>query len=256
MKIHSAFFVQKSFYENKIDITEILLSGLYPQITKETEITSGMSFKFDPSVLDQSILPKKIFKSKKRQPKILQIDLLLYFEVNGIISKEIRYRQPEIKKDKKSVIKIAIPKFEWNYTPKSKKQLKTWYDNIEKEGMSGFIDFADFESWYQDIVSDKSCKYCGLKERDSQKLVHNGILTSLRFPIYKITSQGVNRGYWLEIDKKDPKGLYSRQNCNPACYFCNNDKSDVFSDTEYKEIIENGWKGYISKLISNIKKNG
>ena len=143
MKIHSAFFVQKSFYENKIDITEILLSGLDPIITKETEITSGMSFKFDPSVLDQSILPKKIFKSKKREPQILQIDLLISFEDNGIISKEIRYRQPEIKKDKKNIIKIAIPKFEWNYTPKSNEQLKTWYDDTEKEGMSGFIDFAD-----------------------------------------------------------------------------------------------------------------
>lgn len=256
MKIHSAVFVKKSFYENKIDITDILFSGLEPKITKNSELESSMIFTFDPSVIDEAILPKRIFKSKKRQAKILQIDLLISFDDNGIISKEIRYRQPEINNEGKNLIKITIPKFEWNYTPKPKDKLETWYNDTVNDGMSGFVDYNDFESWYNLIVADKSCKYCGLKERDCQELVHKGILTSLRFPIYNVTSRGVNRGYWLEIDKKNPKGLYSRENCTPACYFCNNDKSDVFNDSEYSKIMENGWKSYITELISKTNKNG
>ncbi len=253
MKIHSAFFVRKSSYINKIDISDVLFSGLEPSITKDTEILPEMEFTFDPSVIDNSVMPKRIFKSKKRELKILQIDLLISFEENSIISKEIRYRQPEIEKDKNNFIKITTPKkFKWNYTPKSQKQLQNWYNDTVKEGMSGFVDYNDFESWYNLFVADKCCKYCGLKERDCQELIHNGVLTSLRFPIYNVTSRGVNRGYWLEIDKKDPKGIYSRENCNPSCYFCNNDKSDAFSDEEYQEIMEKGRKEFISKLISKI----
>ena len=80
MKIHSAFFVRKSSYINKIDISDVLFSGLEPSITMDTEILPEMEYTFDPSVIDNSVMPKRIFKSKKRELKILQIDLLISFE--------------------------------------------------------------------------------------------------------------------------------------------------------------------------------
>ncbi len=126
----------------------------------------------------------------------------------------------------------------WEYKVKSKKQLESWYNDKVKQNLNGFESFDDFYSWYEVCVLDGTCFYCGLTERESQQIVHDGLLTSKRFPLGGRFSQGVNRGFWLEIDKRNPKGQYSRENSVPCCYFCNNDKSDVFTDEQYKEFIK------------------
>lgn len=79
--------------------------------------------------------------------------------------------------------------------------------------------------------------------------MHKGLLTSNRFPLEGIISRGVNRGYWLEIDRKNPKALYSSDNCVLSCYFCNNDKSDVFDDAEHKAFKENRL-GFLGELLN------
>jgi hypothetical protein len=137
---------------------------------------------------------------------------------------------------------------EWIYKPKTEKQLKDWFRNKVRTNMSGFISYTDFKDWYDN--KPKECFYCGLKEEDSQKIVHNGILTSNRFPINGDVKQGVNRAYWLEVDKKDPKDIYSRENCELSCYFCNNDKSDVFNHIQYKEFMKDRLS-FLKKLITN-----
>ncbi len=138
----------------------------------------------------------------------------------------------------------------WEYKFKSDKQLKDWYDDKVRKGINGFIDFLDFQNWYNDRVKDQSCYYCGLTERESQKIIHNGLLTSKRFPNEGQFSQGVNRGYWLEVDKRNPNGLYSRENCVPSCYFCNNDKSDVFTDIQYREFVTDRI-GFLRNILNN-----
>jgi hypothetical protein len=62
------------------------------------------------------------------------------------------------------------------------------------------------------------------------------------------TSQGRGRGMWLEVDRKDPKGKYSSGNAVLCCYFCNNDKSDVFYGDEYIEFFQNR-VGYLRNLL-------
>jgi 5-methylcytosine-specific restriction endonuclease McrA len=127
----------------------------------------------------------------------------------------------------------------WTYQEKSIGQLNTWYNDKVRKKLSGFVSAEDFLNWYKETVSSGKCFYCGLTERESQQIVHHGLLTSKRFPLAGKLSQGVNRGYWLEIDRRNPMGNYSRDNCVPCCYFCNNDKSDVFTDEQYKEFIKN-----------------
>ncbi len=128
---------------------------------------------------------------------------------------------------------------EWIYAPKSREQLIQWYNSKVENGISGFESEAQFLQWYSQNISDGKCAYCGLSERDSQRIVHEGHLTSLRFPIYGNATKGGNLGYWLEIDRKNPIGLYSIENCNPSCYFCNNDKSDVFNESQYRQFMRN-----------------
>lgn len=139
----------------------------------------------------------------------------------------------------------------WEYKEKSYDQLKSWFQQKVSLEHSEFIDLYDFLDWYKE--KEKKCFYCGLSERESQNIVHNGLLKSKRFPIQGMFSQGVNRGYWLELDRKDPYGKYSRQNCELSCYFCNNDKSDVFNEEQYKEFLLDRPK-YLRKLIDNEKR--
>lgn len=122
---------------------------------------------------------------------------------------------------------------DWTYVPKTQEQLKSWYDGKVKSGVIQFKIFEHFKDWYKS--KPKHCHYCGLTEEQCQFIVHSGILKFKRFPLHGEFRRGVNRGYWLEIDRKIPNGEYSAENCELCCYFCNNDKSDIFSDSQYIE---------------------
>jgi hypothetical protein len=94
----------------------------------------------------------------------------------------------------------------------------------------------------------KVCYYCGLKEEECQEIVTIGILKSKRFPQNGVISKEKFRGYWLEVDRKNPNDNYSTNNCVLCCYFCNNDKSDVFNGNEYIE-FQNNRVEYLRKLL-------
>jgi hypothetical protein len=133
-----------------------------------------------------------------------------------------------------------------DYKPKPVDKLKNDYSRRKQDGYSSFKDFEDFLDWYNS--KEKICFYCGLKEEESQELVMTGILTSNRFPQNGISGRGQGRGIWLEVDRLKPKENYSRDNCVLCCYFCNNDKSDVFDGTEYKKFMQNRSE-YLKSLI-------
>ncbi len=126
---------------------------------------------------------------------------------------------------------------DFKYEKKSVEKLKKNYSERIRKGFNGFNDFDDFLDWYNS--EEKICKYCGLTEEESQKIVMTSILKSNRFPENGKIEQGKSRGVWLEVDRLEPKGKYSRKNSVLCCYFCNNDKSDVFSGEEYLKFREN-----------------
>ena len=126
---------------------------------------------------------------------------------------------------------------DFKYQKKSVEKLKKNYSERIRKGFNGFNDFEDFLDWYN--LEEKICKYCGLTEEESQKIVMTSILKSNRFPENGKIGQGKSRGVWLEVDRLEPKGQYSRENAVLCCYFCNNDKSDVFSGQEYLKFREN-----------------
>jgi hypothetical protein len=124
----------------------------------------------------------------------------------------------------------------FDYQPKPIEKLKADFSRRKQKGQNSFIDFADFEKWYN--LQRKTCYYCGLKEEESQEIVLTGLLKSKRFPQEGILGRGQSRGVWLEVDRINPKENYSENNCVLCCYFCNNDKSDVFTGKEYQEFAK------------------
>jgi len=135
----------------------------------------------------------------------------------------------------------------FTYVPKSKKKLKENYSNRLRKGVNGFGSLDDFINWYNE--QDLICNYCGLSEIEMQEISMTGILTSNRFPQNGIIGQGTNRAVWLEVDRIESNGLYSRDNCVLCCYFCNNDKSDVFDGNQYSRFFQNRVE-YLRSLLA------
>jgi 5-methylcytosine-specific restriction endonuclease McrA len=133
-----------------------------------------------------------------------------------------------------------------NYIPKPIEKLKSNFNQRKNKGLNSFNDFDDFKDWYE--KQKLECHYCGLKEEELQKIVMDGLLKSNRFPQSGIIKRGQARGVWLEVDRLDPKENYSEKNCVLCCYFCNNDKSDVFNGDMYKKFMENR-VNYLRKLL-------
>jgi len=78
---------------------------------------------------------------------------------------------------------------------------------------------------FDKLLLNASCEYCGITIKEINKLSEEGKLYTKRA-----------RGYSMEIDQKDPNGLYSNDNCVASCYWCNNAKTDEFIVDEFKEI--------------------
>lgn len=88
------------------------------------------------------------------------------------------------------------------------------------------LNFYDFKNWYESV--DKKCHYCGLTEEGM----------SILWASYPDLTKR-NRGRKLEIDRKMPNEKYEViDNLVLSCYWCNNAKTDTFTDAEFLKIGE------------------
>jgi len=93
--------------------------------------------------------------------------------------------------------------------------------------------YYEFKKWY--INADKACHYCGITTEQLS-------LLWARYP--NLTKR--KRGKKLEIDRREPNLPYNiTDNLVFSCYWCNNAKTDTFSDTEFVkigQIIKEIWR--------------
>jgi hypothetical protein len=121
-----------------------------------------------------------------------------------------------------------------------KRLTKLWYSIGQRGKAVRKFYKEDFIIWYSENAS-KGCHYCGLSQEDSRALAIK--LPSARFPISDKSQRGRCRALHLEVDRKKSKGEYSKDNCVLCCYFCNNDKSDVFTHDQYMQMLHgDGWQ--------------
>jgi len=103
----------------------------------------------------------------------------------------------------------------------------------------GFGDFVTFYNWY--IEQAQECHYCHITVDTICYLYDNNII-----------HERLNRGRSLEIDKLDPTGEYDPENCVLACYFCNNDKSQIFTAEQYQLFANpTARREYLEALVMN-----
>lgn len=101
-------------------------------------------------------------------------------------------------------------------------------------------DFWNFHDWY--TSTERKCHYCGITEDKIQRLNDQGQLKTKRL---------VTRGRSLEIERIEPNRPYDDvDNLALACYWCNNAKSDEFTEDEFEPIgkaIGKVWQKRLSK---------
>ena len=91
------------------------------------------------------------------------------------------------------------------------------------------------ESDFETLLNNKCCHYCKITVQEIEELSEKRLLYKKNF-----------RGWSLEIDRLNSNYEYTPNNCVMACYWCNNAKTDEFTESEFKEV---------GKIITGIWKN-
>lgn len=104
---------------------------------------------------------------------------------------------------------------------------------LEKEYKVQFITdhfpFSEFEKLYNRNPKERVCHYCKVTDKEIGELRGKGKIHTKR-----------GRGNSMEIDRIKPNWEYTLKNVVLACYWCNNAKTDEFSEGEFQDHIGPG----------------
>ena len=85
-----------------------------------------------------------------------------------------------------------------------------------------YFPFSEFETIYNSDPEKRICHYCSINDKEIELLDAKGQIKTKR-----------GRGFTMEIDRIKPNYEYSKDNVVLACYWCNNAKTDEFSEPEF-----------------------
>jgi hypothetical protein len=128
------------------------------------------------------------------------------------------------------------------------KQLTEWSKKYERERLQiaavkrlytrkqiTEMSWNDFHSWY--TSQSRTCYYCGISHEQIQLLLATNNINTKRI---------ITRGRSLELERVIANESYNNiPNLRLCCYWCNNAKSDEFTEEEFKPIakaIAEVWK--------------
>ena len=101
-------------------------------------------------------------------------------------------------------------------------------------GFSNAVSFDDFKNWFKQSAFNDGCYYCHTHNARSKELYQ-----MQREKHRYDATRGGKRGRRLELDRKDPSLAYDDlKNLVWCCYWCNNAKSNFFSEAEFRPIAE------------------
>ena len=114
-------------------------------------------------------------------------------------------------------------------------EIERLFNLIEKENLDTFLQLEkdyilSFENIFpatsfEKLLSEKNCHYCKISKDEIEELGKKNLL-------YKKTLRGWN----LEIDRLNSNLEYFPENCVMSCYWCNNAKTDEFTESEFLKI--------------------
>ena len=118
---------------------------------------------------------------------------------------------------------------------------KLFKNQFTEERKNGFGSFKDFYEWY--LEQGDKCFYCETSSDILKELFDSKKLNSTKF------------NSTLHIERLNPKEKYSRENCRLACSLCNNTKSDLISEENYKKYFSKAMESFLKDLKNDKIKN-
>jgi hypothetical protein len=188
---------------------------------EELEKLKNMKKRYDAKVQDSFNTKWKLFlfSSIINKPnKSLDLESFINFKITEeLVNKYTAEYWQSDRNDIIDEIYNQLKKLDLNQELKS--LCKTHYKN-NFEDVFSFSDFSELNK------ADKCC-YCNLTIEKVKKLANKKLLFKKN-----------ERGWNLEIDRKNSNYEYSKENCVMSCYWCNNAKTDEFTYDEFRKIGE------------------
>jgi len=138
----------------------------------------------------------------------------------------------EINKEKLNQLRTDFKKFNELYSRYFNEQRKELFENPKP-----------LLEWY--ATQKESCNYCGINQLELHRIVEsrNGKLT---------LNQKTKRSKGtMEIEKLDPNKGYTFDNSVLSCPFCNNAKSNLISEDDWRKFFVPAMKNYFKSILSN-----
>jgi hypothetical protein len=112
---------------------------------------------------------------------------------------------------------------------------------------TGFPNAQAFSDWWMSKLTEQNgcCIYCETPIGLIRKLIEGQLLNKRK------VGYGF-RGPYLELERKEARGIYDANNCALSCYYCNNDKSYIYSEDEYKEFFAPAKRRHFSHLAQRL----
>ncbi|TFW57953.1 hypothetical protein CT676_27550 [Bradyrhizobium sp. MOS001] len=120
-----------------------------------------------------------------------------------------------------------------NYRARERIRVKRLYSRTKHGTLGGFSSSTELVDWWirKFDEQDGRCAYCETSIDRINRLINADLLRTR-----KVKRNG-KRGPCLELERKNPNLDYSPENCALICYYCNNDKSYVYSEAEYRQFF-------------------
>jgi 5-methylcytosine-specific restriction endonuclease McrA len=143
---------------------------------------------------------------------------------------EFYQKELKISQDKLNQLRVDFNKFNDLYTRYYKESRKELFENSQ-----------DFMEWYD--KQRESCNYCGITQSELHRIVklRKGNLT-----LNDLTKRSKGT---LEIEKLNPEQGYTFENSVLACPFCNNAKSNLIKEDDWRIFFVPAMKNYFSSIL-------
>ncbi|MGD9992671.1 MAG: hypothetical protein AB7S69_05175 [Salinivirgaceae bacterium] len=148
-----------------------------------------------------------------------------YFSLDAFYEDELG-----INSDRLNQIKVEFKEYQVLYSRYFNEQRRELFENPEK-----------LIKWYN--KHNESCAYCGITQKELHKIVknRNGNLT---------LNQKTKRSKGtLEIEKLNPSVGYTYDNSVLCCPFCNNAKSNLISEEDWRINFVPAMKNYFNSIL-------
>lgn len=116
----------------------------------------------------------------------------------------------------------------------------------------GFGDFDDFEKWYE--KEPKKCCYCGISQDELKKLFKEKGESEDKKRKKPLFSKKRGFSAALQVEKLNPNKPYTPSNCALVCAFCNNAKSDMVSEANFRKYFAKAISDFLHDILNALEK--